>query len=214
MHVPDGLLPHFVCLGGYGLMGGLTWYSLRQIQRDKNSPENMPKASLLAAAFFVASLIHIPIPPISVHLVLCGLMGAILGYYSFPAILIGLFFQAVMFQHGGLSTLGVNSLIFGIPAIASYHFFSIGQKITGKNLLAGKFLAFLTGFSGTALAAFLFAAIVVLNIPADLDFQTERTAILVFLISHLVLATIEGIFMVMILSFLERVKPELLQGNG
>ncbi|MBP0020928.1 MAG: cobalt transporter CbiM [Cyanobacteria bacterium SBLK] len=214
MHVPDGLLPHFVCLGGYALMGGLTHYSLRQIQRDKNAPENMPKASLLAAAFFVASLIHIPIPPISVHLVLCGLMGAILGYYSFPAILIGLFFQAVMFQHGGLSTLGVNSLIFGIPAIASHHFFSIGKKLTGNNLLARKFLAFLTGFGGTALAAFFFAVIIALNIPADLDVRAERTAILAFFISHLVLAAIEGVFMVMILAFLERVKPELLQGNG
>ncbi|MGK7925067.1 MAG: cobalt transporter CbiM [Spirulina sp.] len=214
MHVPDGLLPHFVCLGGYGLMGGLTWYSLRQIQRDNNSTENLPKASLLTAAFFVASLIHIPIPPTSVHLVLCGLMGAILGYYSFPAILIGLFFQAVMFQHGGLSTLGINSLIFGLPAIASHHFFSLGKQLTRKNPLAGKLLAFMTGFSGTALAAFLFAAIVAFNIPAELDPRAEQAAILAFFISHLFLAAIEGIFMVMIVSFLERVKPELLRGTG
>ena len=214
MHVPDGLLPHVVCLGGYGLMGGLTWHSLRQIKHDKNAAENMPKASLLAAAFFVASLIHIPIPSTSVHLALCGLMGAILGYYAFPAILIGLFFQAVMFQHGGLSTLGINALIFGLPAIASHHFFSLGKQLTRNNLLAGKILAFLTGFGGTALAAFFFCAIVALNIPADLDPRTEQAAILTFLISHLVLAAIEGVFMVMILAFLERVKPELLQENG
>lgn len=214
MHVPDGLLPNIVCLSGYGLMGGLTWYSLRQIQRDKNSTENIPKASLLTAAFFVASLIHIPIPPTSVHLVLCGLMGAILGYYSFPAILIGLFFQAIMFQHGGLSTLGINSLIFGLPAIASHHFFTLGKPLTGENPVGRKILAFITGFSGTALAALLFSAIVAFNIPADLDSPVEKAAILAFLISHLFLAAIEGAFMVMVISFLERVKPELLHGNG
>ena len=75
-------------------------------ERNRPGREGVPKASLLTAAFFVASWIHIPVPPTSVHLVLNGLVGAALGYYAFPAILIGLFFQAVMFQHGGLTTPG------------------------------------------------------------------------------------------------------------
>ncbi len=84
---------------------------------------NIPKASLLTAAFFVGSSIHIPLPPTSIHLILNGLMGTLLGYYAFLAIPIGLFFQAVIFNHGGMSTLGVNTIIMGVPAIAAYHLF-------------------------------------------------------------------------------------------
>ncbi|NER52196.1 MAG: cobalt transporter CbiM, partial [Symploca sp. SIO1A3] len=123
MHISDGILPASTCILGYATTGGLTWYSLRQINRAQNPQENIPKASLLTAAFFVASWIHIPIPPSSVHLILNGLLGTVLGYHAFPAILIGLFFQAVFFQHGGLSTLGVNAVMIGLPAIfASYLF--------------------------------------------------------------------------------------------
>ena len=93
MHIPDGILPLGISAVGYATGGAATWYSLRKITQKKNSQASIPKASLLTAAFFVASWIHIPVPPASVHLVLNGLLGAVLGYYAFPAILIGLFFQ-------------------------------------------------------------------------------------------------------------------------
>ncbi|MEM6447040.1 MAG: energy-coupling factor ABC transporter permease, partial [Cyanobacteria bacterium P01_D01_bin.123] len=105
MHVPDGFLPLPIILGGYATTGALTWLSLRHIDRLPNPQAAIPRASLLTAAFFVASWIHIPVPPASVHLVLNGLLGTILGYFAIPAIAIGLFFQAIMFNHGGLSTL-------------------------------------------------------------------------------------------------------------
>ncbi|MEN8447025.1 MAG: CbiM family transporter, partial [Cyanobacteria bacterium J06555_13] len=109
MHIPDGIVPAQVCIAGYGTTGLLTWFSLRQIDRQGNSAAKVPKAALLTAAFFVASSIYIPIPPASVHLLLNGLLGVILGYFSFPAILIGLFFQALIVGHGGWTSLGVNA---------------------------------------------------------------------------------------------------------
>ena len=113
--------PARVCsVAGYATAGAATWYSLRKINQREDPQAGVPAAALLTAGFFVASWIHIPIPPTSVHLVLNGLLGAVLGYYAFPAILIGLFFQAVMFQHGGLSTLGVNATIMGVPALIAY----------------------------------------------------------------------------------------------
>ena len=132
MHIPDGFIPPSLCIAGYALTGGVTWYCLRKINRTTNPSQQIPKASLLTAAFFVASLIHIPLPPSSLHLVLNGMMGTILGYYAFPAILIGLFFQAVMFQHGGLSTLGVNAAMMGIPALLAYHLFQLKNRINER----------------------------------------------------------------------------------
>jgi len=215
MHIPDGFLPPHVCIAGYALTGGVTWYSLRQIKHDPYTQANIPKASLLTAAFFVASLIHIPIPPTSVHLILNGLMGAVLGYYAFPAILIGLFFQAVMFQHGGMSTLGVNAIILGAPAIAAYHLFSqrehLSGKISEKRLLLTKVLSFAAGAGALLLSAIMFTILLVTHISPDMNVSAEQTAIFISLGSYAIQAAIEGVFSVMLISFLEQVKPELLK---
>jgi len=211
MHIPDGFLPPHICLAGYGITGGVSWYCLRQINRDRHVQANIPKASLLTAAFFVASLIHIPVPPTSIHLILNGMMGAVLGYYAFPAILIGLFFQAVMFQHGGMSTLGVNAIILGSPSIAAYHLFRQRDRFRSNQQLFTKILAFGAGAGSLLLSAGMFAVLLITNISPDIDVNTERTAILLSLGSYGIQAAIEGVFTLMLISFLEKVKPELLK---
>lgn len=51
MHIPDGLIPAPVAIGGYALTGLATWYSLRQINRRPDPTADVPKAALLTAAF-------------------------------------------------------------------------------------------------------------------------------------------------------------------
>ena len=210
MHIPDGILPPNIAIAGYAITGGITWYSLRQIKKQKNPDAQIPKASLLTAAFFVTSLIHIPIPPSSIHLVLNGMIGIILGYYAFPAILIGLFFQAVMFQHGGLSTLGVNATIMGTPAIFAYYFFQLSNQLGLKKSVWRAVFVFLSGSGALIISALMFTVIVITNISPDLDIQAEKTAISISLVGYAVQAIIEGGFTVMLVSFLEKVKPEML----
>ena len=211
MHIPDGIVPPYVAIAGYAITGGITWHSLRQINKEKNPQEKMPKASLFTAAFFIASLLHIPVPPSSVHLIFNGMMGALLGYYAFPAILIGLFFQAVMFQHGGLSTLGINAVIMGVPALIAYQIFNLKNKLRiNKQPWRGVF-AFGAGFSGIILGAVLFTGVVLATISPELNAQAERTAIYASLAAYTLLALIEGCFTVMVVSFLEQIKPEILE---
>lgn len=214
MHIPDGFVPPSICIAGYAISGGVTWYSLREIKRgQKDTQVNIPKSALFTAVFFVASLIHIPAPPplTSFHLVLNGMMGTLLGYYAFLAIPIGLFFQAVMFQHGGLSTLGINAVIMGLPAIVAYYIFRLRSRINKKQKLGTKVLAFISGASAVLLSATLFASIAISTISPELDANAEKTAIYLSLGSYLIQSLVEGTFTVMIVSFLEKVKPELLQ---
>lgn len=213
MHIADGILPAKVCIGGYAIAGLATWYSLRQINRQKNPQQGIPKASLLTAAFFVASGISIPIPPASVHFVLNGLLGTILGYYAFPAILIGLFFQAQMFGHGGLTTLGVNATMMGIPAILAYHIFQLRYLFREQKPVITSIFAFLSGAIGLGLALMIFFILVISNLPAELDNLTERSALYGLMLSHIPLIMIEGIFTAMLVIFLQRVKPELIKGK-
>lgn len=212
MHISEGILPAKICIGGYAITGLITWYSLRQINRQSNPTEGIPKAALLTAAFFVASGIHIPIPPASVHLVLNGLLGAVLGWYGFPAILVGLLFQGIMFGHGGLTTLGINAIIMGVPALISAFIFHSRYRL-GKKLsetLSLNLFAFLAGMVGVGLASLLFFSIVITHLPSGFDNQTEKAAIYALMFAHIPLMLIEGVFTAMVVSFLQRVKPEIL----
>jgi cobalt/nickel transport system permease protein len=210
MHIPDGIPPIPVTAAGYAATAAVTWYSLRKIKQKEDPRQDIPKASLMTAAFFVVSLIHIPVPPTSVHLVLNGLMGALLGYFAFPAILIGLFFQAVMFGHGGLTTLGVNAVIMGLPAIIAAYIFRlrrIGNKDSPrKNGVFG----FLAGFVAIGLSVAMFVAILLTSLPAELNAAVEQTAIFALAIAHLPLMLIEGVITAFLVIFLRRVRPAML----
>lgn len=74
-------------------------------------------SSSVNSSFFSVSAVYIPLPLGSVHLVLLGSLGALLGYGVTVAVVVGLFLQTVMFGHGGLTTLGLNALIMGVPAL-------------------------------------------------------------------------------------------------
>ncbi|BAQ65647.1 cobalt transporter CbiM [Geminocystis sp. NIES-3709] len=210
MHIPDGILPPAISISGYAITGGITWFSLRQISKQPDYQEQIPKASLLTAAFFVSSLIHIPIPPFSIHLVLNGIMGLVLGYFAFPAILIGLFFQAVFFQHGGLSTLGINAIIMGIPSLVAYSLWSLRKLSLFNNPITQNILTFFVGSIAVFLSALIFVFITLNTISSDFNIDTEKTAILTSLIGYSIQGIIEGILTVMLVNFLEKVKPEII----
>lgn len=212
MHIADGILPVYVTAGGYAATVVVTAYSIHRIERKPDHHENIPKAALLTAAFFVASWIHIPVPPTSVHLILNGLLGALLGYFAFPAILIGLFFQAVMFQHGGLTTLGVNAMIMGFPAIIGHYVFRLRVLGGNENRKATAIFGFLCAAVTIGLSVALFMLILLTNIPADLDADAERHAIYTVAIAHLPLMAIEGVITAALAVFLQRVQPRMLKG--
>ena len=211
MHIPDGILPVPVTAAGYAATAAVTWYSLRKINQQENPRREIPKASLLTAAFFVVSWIHIPVPPTSVHLVLNGLLGAMLGYFAFPAILIGLFFQAVMFQHGGLTTLGVNAIIMGLPALVAYYIFRLRKSGNKESPRKTAVFGFLAGAVAIGMSVVMFVVIALTFLPADLDVGAERVAIYALAIAHLPIIAIEGAITSLLAVFLQRVRPELLE---
>jgi cobalt/nickel transport system permease protein len=112
-HIPDGVLAAPVLIGGGLLAAGLVAVGVRRLGEAQ-----IPQTAVLAAAFFVASLVHIPVGPTSVHPLLNGLMGLVLGWAAAPAIFVGLLLQAAFFGFGGLTVLGVNTCNIALPALA------------------------------------------------------------------------------------------------
>jgi len=137
-------------------------------------------------------------------------MGVLLGYYAFPAILIGLFFQAVMFGHGGLTTLGVNAIIMGLPAIVAAYIFRLHRLGKKESLWKDGIVGFLAGFVAIGLSVAMFVIILITWLPTDLNAAVERSAIFVLAIAHLPLMLIEGVITTFIAIFLRRVRPTML----
>lgn len=209
MHIPDGMLPGGVCAAGYAGTAALTWLCIKKTRKSIEDPARIvSRASVMAAAFFVVSWIHIPLPPVSVHPVLAGLMGILLGWISFPAILVGLFFQAAMFGHGGYTTLGVNALTMGGAALLAWAMYRLLKRKKGERtiLISG----FVAGFAGVSLAVIFTGSVLILTMPAHIDARIESSAILAMAAAHLPLALAEGVFTALVARFLLRVKPDML----
>jgi cobalt/nickel transport system permease protein len=204
MHLADGIVPVEMALAGYGASAALTALALSRINRLPDPGAGVPRAAMLVTVFFAASLIAIPVPPASVHLMLAGLMGICLGWYAMPAILVGLFLQAVMFGNGGLTALGLNGLIFGLPALAAFALWGrIGERWPD---LAAAF----AGGGAVLLALALFAGIVLLGLPASVDPVAERLALVALVTAHLPLVLAESVIVLVLLRVLRRIEPRLL----
>lgn len=199
MHISEGILSAPVLITGAALAVAGTSIGLKKLDYDR-----IPQVAVLSAAFFVASLIHIPIGPVSSHLVLHGLLGVFLGWAAFPAILIGLILQAILFQFGGLTSLGINCLNMALPALICYQFF--GKGIRSEN----NTVSMVSSFSCGALAVLLSCILVAYS----LVFTGEQFSTIskIVVIAHIPVIIAEGFITALCVRFIKRVKPEILEG--
>jgi cobalt/nickel transport system permease protein len=197
MHISDGVLPISVTVGGYVASAALAAWSAHRTRS-----EEMPKLAVMTAAFFVASLVHIPFGPTSVHLLIPGLTGALLGPSAFLSVGLGLLLQSVLFQFGGLTALGANALMMGLPALACGWFF---QRFKGTTRLRQAVVGGVAGVGGTAFAAIILALLLVTG--GEDFFGVAKIALL----AHVPVIIIEGLVSAFTIAFLARVKPALLQ---
>jgi len=198
MHISEGVLSGQILAAGAALAFAGTAIGLKKLDYDR-----IPQAAILSAAFFVASLIHVPVGPSSIHLILNGIVGLMLGWGAFPAIMIALILQGVLFQFGGITTLGVNTVIMATPAVICYYLF--GSLIHKKQKTA-VCAAFACGF----LSVFIGAIIVGISLIFTEEgfWEVASAAVL----AHIPVMIIEGIITAFCISFLKKVQPELLPG--
>jgi cobalt/nickel transport system permease protein len=198
MHISDGILPVPVILGGGIMAAGLLAAAMR-----KTEQEDIPRISALGAAFFVSSLLHVRIGPSSAHLSLIGLIGILLGRRSVLAIIAGLFFQALMFQHGGILALGVNTVIMAVPAlIASLLFRAIAGRCRGVVIVCVT--------AGLASGAAVLCAALLSFASLLSSGEQFRTVALVFSVADSMIALGEGVITAIVVGRLLKAHPEML----
>lgn len=196
MHLSDGVLPTAVALGSFVASGLCLAVSLK-----KTFAEDLPKIAVMTSAFFVASLIHVPLGPTSVHLLLPGLVGILTGWSAFLSIFLGLALQSLLFQFGGLTALGANGLMMGLPAWCAALLYHCVPARQGRGAAVAAALA---SAGAVALAAVILAAL--LATGGEDFFGVAKIAV----VAHVPVIGVEGVISAFVVGFLQRVKPELL----
>lgn len=191
MHIADGIIDTNICVAAHVVSAGLIYFS------GKNTPPgDIPKMGMMGAALFVASLIHFPFAGTSIHLGLFGIAGIILGKRALPAIFTALLFQSLIFQHGGLLTLGVNTLNMGAGAFVAWLLWRTGS-------IPEYLRAVLAGFFGIIVPAIMMAA--------EFRLSGYGRGILFILSVYVVAAVIESAITFSAVKLLRRVKPDILK---
>ncbi len=197
VHIVDGALATEVVAGGAVLAVGGLALGLRSLDLER-----IPAAGLLAATFFVASLVHVPVGPSSVHLIMNGLAGLVLGWAAFPALFVGLVLQAVFFGFGGVTVLGVNTVAIALPAVM------VGLAFRGLIRRSGPTEAAFWGACAGAGAIAGTALLVALALA--LTGEAFVPAAKLVLLAHVPVVIVEALVCAAAVVLIRRVKPELL----
>jgi cobalt/nickel transport system permease protein len=200
VHISDGILAPWLWGSGWVITAAILAYTIKKMKID-----DVPKLSVITAAVFVASLIHFQAGPTSVHLILNGFAGVTLGILAYPCIFVALVMQAFLFQHGGVTTIGINTVNIGVPALISFFIFKAGMKlnigIRKNEIIFG------------AIAGGIAVALAVLLLVVELLVTGEQftEAIIAVVLAHIIwVIPVETIFTGVIAGFLATVKPEML----
>jgi cobalt/nickel transport system permease protein len=200
VHISDGVLPPAMLAAGFILTAFLLYFSLKGIRA-----EEIPKVSLITAALFVASLVHFPVGPTSVHLIMNGMAGILLGRRAYAGVFVALTLQAVFFQHGGITALGVNAFNIGLPALLAWQIFEhrTGFSSPRREVVFGALAGGLA-----VLASVFLVSLELLSMG-----EAFREISILVIGAHLPIVIIEAVVAGGAAGLLVSVKPEMLAGS-
>lgn len=197
MHIVDGAISAPVLVTGALLSTIGVFIGLKKLDYD-----HLPLVGVLASVFFIASYIHLPLGFSSVHLVMNGLIGIILGWAAFPALLVALILQVIFFGFGGLLVLGVNTLNIALPAVFTYYLCYKGIRNENPKVAA------LWGAIGGAGAIVITSIMVAFSLA--LSGESFVLAAKAIIPAHIPIMALEGFVTYAAVYLIHTVKPELI----
>jgi cobalt/nickel transport system permease protein len=234
IHLPDGVLPTWLWASGF-IVSIALWMILSRFIRKEDMARKLPLLGMMAAAMTLGASVEIV--PIAYHVNLTVISGILLGpSFIFLATFVVNIILA-FFGHGGITVIGLNTLVLSIEGVAGYFLFRLFWR-TLRKLRAAAFLAtFLALFCSTA----AMIGVVALGVPhyEELIHEEEGKGLFEFKLfkgpeehqgaisgeGKVSLArfikiilplgfigwVLEGVITVLMVSYLRRLRPDLLQ---
>jgi cobalt/nickel transport system permease protein len=141
MHIEDGILPASACIAYYAITAAFMYFAIRQInKRVRQNAYYKPLLAMCGVGIFVISAMHMPVPVTGSCSHPCGtpLSAIIVGPFATVLLsVIVLFFQAVLLGHGGITTIGANTVSMGIAGtFVGYGLWKLIRRLNGPVWLA------------------------------------------------------------------------------
>jgi cobalt/nickel transport system permease protein len=129
IHLPDGVLPVWLWVSGY-IVAILAGTILFRFIKKEDLPRRLPLLGMMAAAMVLGASVEIV--PIAYHINLTVISGILLG----PSLIFLATFVVnvilALFGHGGITVIGLNTLILSIEGILGYFLFRLLWKISRR----------------------------------------------------------------------------------
>lgn len=213
MHIAEGMLPAKWALTYYGIAGIFVAKGIQEYRTlSKDAPIIKQLTGVMTAAVFLISLLPIPVPLISgssSHPGGTPLAAILMGpYLVTPMSLVALLFQALFLAHGGLTTLGANTLTLAVfGGGTAYLVFKGARKF---NLSLG-LAAGLAGFLGDIAIYAGTSAQMALAIHGNQSVGTVFSSLFIaFIPTQVPLAILEGVFTGMVINYIAKMRPDIL----
>lgn len=212
MHISEGILPVGWAAFWFVAAAPFVWLGLKEMKtRTAESPQFKPFLGLIGAAVFIISCMPVPVPVVGATSHPCGsgLAAILIGPWLTALISsVALALQALFLAHGGLTTLGANTMSMGVMgALAGYISFKTGRRL-GMSTYMAAFAAGLMADWATYFGTSLFMA---LALHGDGSFWTMLLSILIaFTPTQIPLGLLEGFMTAGAYEFIRTRRPELL----
>ncbi len=157
IHLPDGILPVWLWGSGFILAIFIAWLFSRFIKKE-DLTRRLPLLGMMAAAMVLGASVEIV--PIAYHVNLTVASGILLGPSLIFLVTFVVNFILALFGHGGITVIGLNTLILSLEGILGYLFFRFFWRVLNRIIPA----VFLATFLALALSTFSMIGVVRLGV--------------------------------------------------
>lgn len=203
MHIPDGLISINQAIVYWIISIIILAIFFLKISKKVDMSKRSLLTALFTTAFIVATSITVPSPlGVPMHFFLIPLVVIILGPLNASLVVfLGLLIQALLLGMGGITTLGANVLDMGIVlSLVVYGIYTLFFNIDYRLAI------FISTISGILAASV--AQIIILSLTNTTSLEVLLGSLLPY---YLMVGIIEGVFNIIVLEFLSRLRGDILE---
>lgn len=205
MHLPDGIISFEQAMIYWIITLIIILLFFYKFSKDENKEKRIISIALFSVFTIVITSLSIPSPfGVPIHFFLIPLIAMILGPFSSTIVsFIALLMQVFTLNMGGITSLGANFIVIGfILPIVTYSFYKLFLNLNKKLAIFGSTII--------GIIAATFGQVGILLISGAMNFNLLLSTLVPF---YLFISIIEGFCNVVIITSIEKIKPELIEIN-
>ena len=205
MHLPDGIISFEQAMIYWIITLIIILLFFYKFSKDENKEKRIISIALFSVFTIVITSLSIPsLFGVPIHFFLIPLIAMILGPFSSTIVsFIALLMQVFTLNMGGITSLGANFIVIGfILPIVTYSFYKLFLNLNKKLAIFGSTII--------GIIAATFGQVGILLISGAMNFDLLLSTLVPF---YLFISIIEGFCNVVIITSIEKIKPELIEIN-